>query len=148
MKFLTDTIFQTEHTRHVMGVTRHLSFTPSVPLNIFCPRIPGTWISQARILEWVVISFSRGSSWPRDRSHGSCRISGILGILLTAEPLGKSVYPAAAAAAAAAKQLQLCLTLCYPIDSSPPDSSVPRILQARTLEWVAIFFSTCVSWLR
>ena len=44
-------------------------------------------------------------------------------------------------AAAAAKSLQLCLTLCDPIDGSPPGSPVPGILQARTLEWVAIFFS-------
>ena len=43
-----------------------------------------------------------------------------------------------AAAAAAAKSLQSCLTLCNPIDSSPPGSSVPGILQARILEWVAI----------
>ena len=42
-----------------------------------------------------------------------------------------------AAAAAAAKSLQLCLTLCDPIDGSPPGSAVPGILQARTLEWVA-----------
>ena len=43
-----------------------------------------------------------------------------------------------AAAAAAAKSLQSCLTLCDPIDGSPPGSAVPGILQARTLEWVAI----------
>ena len=48
---------------------------------------------------------------------------------------------AAAAAAAAAKSLQSCLTLCDPIDGSPPGSPVPGILQARTLEWVAISFS-------
>ena len=41
-------------------------------------------------------------------------------------------------AAAAAKSLQLCSTLCDPIDGSPPGSPVPGILQARTLEWVAI----------
>ena len=46
-----------------------------------------------------------------------------------------------AVAAAAAKSLQSCLTLCDPIDSSPPGSPVPGILQARTLEWVAIAFS-------
>ena len=46
-----------------------------------------------------------------------------------------------AAAAAAAKSLQWCPTLCDPIDSSPPGSPVPGILQARTLEWVAISFS-------
>ena len=45
------------------------------------------------------------------------------------------------AAAAAAKSLQSCLTLCDPIDGSPPGSLVPGILQARTLEWVAISFS-------
>ena len=44
-------------------------------------------------------------------------------------------------AAAAAKSLQSCPTLCNPIDSSPPGSAVPGILQARTLEWVAISFS-------
>ena len=44
-------------------------------------------------------------------------------------------------AAAAAKLLQSCLTLCNPIDGSPPASSVPGILQARVLEWVAISFS-------
>ena len=46
-----------------------------------------------------------------------------------------------AAAAAAAKSLQSCPTLCDPIDSSPPGSPVPVVLQARTLEWVAISFS-------
>ena len=45
------------------------------------------------------------------------------------------------AAAAAAKSLQSCLTLCDPIDGSPPGPPVPGILQARTLEWVAISFS-------
>ena len=45
------------------------------------------------------------------------------------------------AAAAAAKSLQLCPTLCNPIDGSPLGSSVPGILQARILEWVAISFS-------
>ena len=48
-------------------------------------------------------------------------------------------YPAAAAAA---KSLQSCPTLCNPIDSSPPGSPVPWILQARTVEWVAISLSS------
>ena len=43
--------------------------------------------------------------------------------------------------AAAAKSLQSCPTLCNPIDGSPPGSPVPGILQARTLEWVAVSFS-------
>ena len=43
--------------------------------------------------------------------------------------------------AAAVKSLQSCPTLCDPIDGSPPGSAIPRILQARALEWVAISFS-------
>ena len=54
--------------------------------------------------------------------------------LMDCSPQGSS------AAAAAAKLLQSCLTLCNPIDGSPPGSPVPGILQARTLEWVAIPF--------
>ena len=50
------------------------------------------------------------------------------------------------AAAAAAKSLQLCLTLCDPIGSSPSGSTIPGILQARTLGWVAISFSNAWKW--
>ena len=50
------------------------------------------------------------------------------------------------AAAAAAKSLQSCPTLCDPRDGSPPGSPVPGILQARTLEWVAISFSNAWKW--
>ena len=53
-----------------------------------------------------------------------------------------NVAAAAAAVAAAAESLQSCPTLCDPIDGSPPGSPVPGILQARTLEWVAISFSS------
>ena len=67
-------------------------------------------------------------------------VSLLLGVYLEAELLGHVV------AAAAAKSLQLCLTLCDPIDSSPPGSPVPGILQARTLERVAISFSNAWKW--
>ena len=50
-------------------------------------------------------------------------------------------YKGSAAAAAAPKSLQLCPTLCNPIDGSPSGSTIPGILQARTLECVAISFS-------
>ena len=56
------------------------------------------------------------------------------------EKMASTLYTADAAAAAA-KLLQSCPTLCDPLDGSPPGSSVPGILQARTLEWVAISFS-------
>ena len=55
--------------------------------------------------------------------------------------LKKCVYIYICMYAAAAKSLQSCPTLCDHIDSSPPGSPVPGILQARTLEWVAISFS-------
>ena len=47
---------------------------------------------------------------------------------------------------AAAKSLQSCPTLCDPIDGSPPDSPVPRVLQARILEWISISFSNAWKW--
>ena len=56
-----------------------------------------------------------------------------------------SIYYAVAAATAA-KSLQSCLTVCDPIDGSPPGSPIPGILQARTLEWVAISFSNAWKW--
>ena len=94
---------------------------------------------QARILEWVAISFSRGSSRPRDWTWVSCTAGRLFTIWATREALSY-------AAAAAAKSLQSCQTLCDPTDSSPPGSSVPGILQARTLEWVAISFSNAWKW--
>ena len=61
---------------------------------------------------------------------------------LQSEPPGKTNK----CVAAAAKSLQSCPTLCDPIDGSPPGSPVPGILQARTLEWVAISFSSVWKW--
>ena len=61
-----------------------------------------------------------------------CFISKVMGIRFSEQLTG---------CAAAAKSLQSCPTLCDPIDGSPPGSPVPGILQARTLEWVAISFS-------
>ena len=65
----------------------------------------------------------------------SCTLAG--GFFTTESPGKPPIY----IAAAAAKLLQSCPTLCDPIDGSPPGSPVPGILQARTLEWVAISFS-------
>ena len=59
-------------------------------------------------------------------------------------PIKKTIY--SMIAAAAAQSLQSCLTLCDPRDSSPPGSPVPGILQVRTLEWVAISFSSAWKW--
>ena len=91
-------------------------------------------ILQARILEWVAMPSLKGSSRPRDWTWVSC----ITGDSLLLNHGGSPIYTYAAAAA---KSLQSCPTLCNPIDSSPQGSPVPGILQARTLEWVAISFT-------
>ena len=63
-----------------------------------------------------------------------------------AEGRQESRYLHLPVAAAAVKSLQSCPTLCDPIDGSPPGSAIPGILQARTLEWVAISFSNAWKW--
>ena len=88
-------------------------------------------ILQARILEWVSIPFSRGSSQPRDQTWVSCIAGRFFMVWATR---------------VAAKSLQSCPSLCDPIDRSPPGFSIPGILQARTLEWVAISFSNAWKW--
>ena len=66
--------------------------------------------------------------------------------LIISGHLRRRLVTACDTAAAAAKSLQSCPTLCDPIDGSPPGSPVPGILQARTLEWVAISFSNAWKW--
>ena len=92
----------------------------------------------------VVGSWTQLSDWTTRQMHcAEGRITGcpnleslgFLGWFWENEPW-KVISPAAAAAAA--KLLRLCPTLCNPIDGSPPGSPVPGILQARTLEWVAL----------
>ena len=65
---------------------------------------------------------------------------------ITKLTFGVCAYALGSAAAAATKSLQSCQTLCNPRDGSPPGSPVPGILQARTLEWVAISFSNAWKW--
>ena len=66
-----------------------------------------------------------------------CEVKQALGSITTNKASGSDEVPVAATA----KSLQSCPTLCDPIDSSPPGSPIPGILQARTPEWVAISFS-------
>ena len=92
-------------------------------------------ILQARILEWVAFPFPTQGSNP-----GLPHCRWIL-YQLSHKRSPKGIISRIDAAAAAAKSLQSCPTLCDPVDGSPPGSPVPGILQARTLEWVAISFS-------
>ena len=110
-------------------------------------------IVHASVLEWVVMPCSRGSSQPRDWTQVSCiadrffttEPSGKLGFL--ARPWQKGIalkvdpYFSWTLHATMRPSFQSCLTLCDPMDCSPPGCSVHGILQARILEWVAIPFS-------
>ena len=71
----------------------------------------------------------------------SCHLTVFRAIYATLPPRRLSWHMEIMFAAAAAKSLQSCPTLCDPRDGSPPGSPIPGILQARTLEWVAIAFS-------
>ena len=99
---------------------------------LFCP-----WDSPGKNMEVGSHSLSRGSSWSRDWIESSA----LQVDYLPAKPPEKlHIYTAAA------KSLQSCPTLCDPRDGSPPGSPVPGILQARTLEWIAISFSNAWKW--
>ena len=84
-------------------------------------------ILQARILEWVAIPFSRGSLGSRNWTQVFCIAGGLFTVWATEVKWSEVT--------------QSCLTLCDPVDCSPPGSSVHGLLQARILEWVAISFS-------
>ena len=71
-----------------------------------------------------------------------CKVKWISGSITTNKSKGGDGIPVAAAA----KSLQLCPTLCNPIDGSPQNSPVPGILEERTLQWVAISFSNAWKW--
>ena len=90
--------------------------------------------------------FNSGSRAPRAGALGQPRGMGWEGRWERGSGMGDTCAPEGdscecMAAAAAAKSLQSCPTLCDPLDGSTPGSPVPGLLQARTLEWVAIFFS-------
>ena len=119
----------------------------------------------ARILEWVAMPCSRGSSQPKDQTHMSC-ISCIAGgffcfhcrqlleiafmsqHFLSSFVLQMELVIMGCVSDMHAQSLQLCPTLCHPVDCSSPGSSVHGILQARTLEWVAMPSSRGSPWPR
>ena len=92
-------------------------------------------ISQARILGWGAISYSRGSCRPRDRTWVSYIINGGLKHWKTLNVIFCSLI---LQLKVKVKITQVCPILCDPMNYSPPGSSVHGILQARRLEWVAM----------
>ena len=118
-------------------VSMHLSkFGSHLPLWSFLEP-PDLELNSAEIIKTTY-----GFSWAEsDRAHPSKNSQ-----TTRARKKGRTGEYIWAAAAAAAKSLRLCPTLCDPIDGSPPGSPVLGILQARTLEWVAISFSSAWKW--
>ena len=114
------------------GLIAQLCLTLYDPMDCSLPGSPVHGILQARILEWVGIFSSRGSSQPRD---WVC-MSFMDGQMLYHWPTWRRVVA------------QSCPTLCDPMDCSLPGSSVHGSLQARILEWVAISSSRGSSWPR
>ena len=101
-------------------------------------------ISQARILEWVDMSFSRGSSRPRGQTQVFCIGRWVpyhLGHQGSPWYCLKELKICNICSVQFSSVTQSCLTLCDPTDCSPPGSSVHGISQARILEWVDISFS-------
>ena len=115
------------------------------PLDYSLPSSSVHGIIQARILEWVAISSTRGSSQHRDQTPGSC--DSCIGRWMFYHWATQEANDGGMCCkSAAAKSIQSCLTLCDPIDGSPLGSTVPGILQARILEWAAISFSSAWKW--
>ena len=102
-----------------------------------------------RLLEWVVYHFSSGFSQPRDQTRVSCIASGFFPKWVMREVVSLSLSVCMyiyTYILCYAKSPQSCPSLCDPRDSSTLGSPVPGILQARTLEWVAISFSSAWKW--
>ena len=114
--------------------------------------VPG--ILQSRISEGIAIPFCTGYSRPRNWTLVSCIAGRFFPVWATREALGITYQRLRSNFVHLVNQLLLLLLLshyshvrlCDPIDGSPPGSPVPGILQARTLEWVAISFSSTWKW--
>ena len=125
-----------DHALWLKAILYKLCLTLCDPMDYSPPGSSARGTVQARILECIAISSSRESSQPRHQTQ----ISQIVGrfFIVWATREAPYIY--------FAESHELCPTLCDPIDGSPPGSSVPGILQSRTLEWVAISFSNAWKW--
>jgi len=132
--------------------TRFSDWTTTTPLLFEANELWGWLLSQhiPAHPNWntvILIHFLKMPKWSSERSCNFLR-SAIKrwSQYLDSCSLTPGSFTLITAAAAAAKSLQSCLTLCDPIDGSPPGSPVPGILQARTMEWVASSFSNAWKW--
>ena len=123
-----------------MCMHAELCLTFDHPMNCRLPvsSVPGIFRQEY----WSGLPFPTPGDLPPETKSMSLTSPALASRLFTPDSPGKPIK----SLTAAAKWLQSCLTLCDPIDGSPPGSPVPRILQARTLEWVAISFSNAWKW--
>ena len=111
---------------HPMNCRLPVSSVPGIFRQEYCSGLP----------------FPTPGDLPPETKSMSLKSPALASGLFTTDSPGKPIK----SLTAAAKSLQSCLTLCDPIDGSPPGSPVPRVLQARTLEWIAISFSNVWKW--
>ena len=144
---------------HRVGNTRHVRGNPERVKRfgaawLYCRATEPKFQPKDNMWPWrffcgIVAKYSRKFIWLSCRRRMDWwRMSLCLNVITGHFSLGGIwyLYLNQNAAAAAAKSLQLCPSLCNPIDGSPRGSPVPGILQARTLEWVAISFSNAWKW--
>ena len=118
---------------------RHLNYNKGVTLALSLPRCVSTLLPPSKYLTYFTTFCLCGNSFLQSqRTRALSLATGLVARIQTSHCHGPT---SPSAAAAAAKLLQSCPTLCDPIDGRPPGSAVLGILQARTLEWVAISLS-------
>ena len=126
-----------------MSVLLNLIYTfKGIPVKIPAGHFCGYWQTDSSIYVWGQETQNSQHNWRGTKLEDWHYLTSRLSI----KRQSSRQCGIGTAAAAAAKSLQSCLTLCDPRDGSPPGSPVPGILQARTLEWVAISFSNAGKW--
>ena len=144
--------------QHVDCYAKSLQSCPTLcdPIDGSPPGFPIPEILQTRTVEWVAISFFNAWKWKvkvKSLSHVQLLATTWTAAYQAPPSMGFSrqeywsgvPLPSPQPIAAAAKSLQLCPTLCDPIDGSPSGSPIPGILQARVLEWGVIAFSETIA---
>ena len=119
--------------------------------NFHLTLILGRWVFQElrdgfHFISWLILSLSNTTQTHTDSCTFSVKEGKIFGCRKDWLTVSWSPWCVCHIISAATKPLQSCLTLCNPMDRSPPSSPVPGSLQARTLEWVAISFSNAWKW--
>ena len=140
MEFLSGTSFLYQYVLSVCRASEVVLVVKNLPANVRDIKNAGSISGLERSPEVGNGNVLQYSCLENSMDRGAWKAT-VQGVTMSCKPMKQLSTQNSSTAAAAAKSLQSCLTLCDPIDGSPPGSPVPGILQARTLEWVAISFS-------